>query len=245
MAAHPPPNYGPTICFCCLALILIPLIFLYWGNGLMRTIAYSFLSNSLDTFKWQWKITPQSLLSGPDNTDLKMVKVTYVRVEVMHVRMRVMLIISTFWTLSTVSQKVQVIFKITSINKHAKLCLLLIYLVSCCQKQCCLFPHSSDNIKWLKEEAQQVTTWNNWEGEVIQFVLGREQEPIQLWGLFWNDVKLGQRCRDLSRQRLVPARKRLYRLDGRTHFTGKKHFMKHNLRTLPPGTQAGILDQWK
>ena len=64
----------------------------------MRTIAYSFLSNSLDTLKWQWKITPQSLLSSPDNTGLKMVRVMHVRMNVMHVRMRVMHIMSTSQT---------------------------------------------------------------------------------------------------------------------------------------------------
>lgn len=115
----------------------------------MRTIAYSFLSNSLDTFKWLWKITPQSLLAGPDNIGLKMVRVMHVRRKVMHVRMRVMHIMSTSRTktLSTVSQGVQDTFEITAISKPAKLCLFLIYLVSCRQKQCSLFPHSSDNIK--------------------------------------------------------------------------------------------------
>lgn len=167
----------------------------------MRTIVYSFLSNSLATFKWQWKITPQSLLSGPDNTGLKMVRVMHVRMKFMHVRMRVMHIMSTSQTktLSTVSQGVGDIFEITTISKPAKLCLFLIYLVSCCQKQCSLFPHSSDNIKWLKKEAQQVTTWNNWEGEVIPLVLGWEREQVQLWRLFWNDVKWmggAKNCRD-------------------------------------------------
>lgn len=51
---------------------------------------------------------------------------------------------------------------------------------------------------------------------------------------------MGGRCRDLLRQRLVPARKRLYKLVARTQFTGMKFFMKHGLQTLPPGIQAGM-----
>lgn len=52
--------------------------------------------------------------------------------------------------------------------------------------------------------------------------------------------EMGGRYRDLSRQRLILARKRLYRLAGRTPFTGTKSCMKHSLPTLPPGIQAGV-----
>lgn len=58
-------------------------------------MTYSFLSSSMDMFKWQWKITPQSLFSSPDNISLKMVRAMHSRVKVMHVRRRVMHIMST------------------------------------------------------------------------------------------------------------------------------------------------------
>lgn len=133
----------------------------------------------MDMFKWQWKITPQSLFSSPVNIGLKMVRVMHSRVKVMHIRMRVMHIMSTLQTkiLSTESQGMKTIFEITTISKPAQFCLFLIYLVICHQKQHSLFPHSSGSIK---KEAQQATMWNNWEGEFIQCLLGWEQEPVQL-----------------------------------------------------------------
>lgn len=115
----------------------------------------------MDIFKWQWKITPQSLFSSPDNRGLKLARVIHSRVKVTHIRVRVMHIMSTLQTKSVWVPRHKKYLWIPTISKPAQLCLFLIYLVNCHQKQCSLFPHFSDSIK---KEAQQATTWNKEEG---------------------------------------------------------------------------------
>lgn len=155
MAAHPPPNYSPPIYFHWLALI--PLFFFLLGKWKNTNNNLLLPFSSMDMFKWQWKITPQGLFSSPDNRGLKTVRVMCSMVEAMHIRMRVMHIMSTLHTkmFSTETQGIRNIFEITTISKPAQLYLFLICLVSCHQKQHCLFSHSSDS---LKKEAQQATT---------------------------------------------------------------------------------------
>lgn len=136
------------------ALVLIPLIFVYYENGRMRTIGYSLLSNSLVHLNGNGKLltgvfshvqTAQVLKWWESYTSGRRSCTSGWGSRMSGWRS------CTSWTLhrqSTVSQRVWSILEITS-NKPVKLCLFLIYLVSCCQKPLSPLPHSSDNIKWL------------------------------------------------------------------------------------------------